>query len=108
MNTYTELRERRHALLFTIEHGCRRQGIRQWDDIRRYLLAVTNTPQGRHLLLDATEVEGYIQQRRDRIARKHQSRADRTAERLLTARDRQLADAFTRMVDSMPATGGLS
>ncbi len=108
MNAYTELHERRHALLFTIEQGCRRQGIRHWDDIRRYLLAATHTPQGRHLLIDAAEVEAYIQQRCDGVARKHQSRVDRAAERLLAARDRRLADAFTRLVESLPAMGGVS
>jgi hypothetical protein len=47
MHAYTELRERRHALLFTVEQGCRRQGIRQWETLRRYLRAVMSTPQGR-------------------------------------------------------------
>lgn len=108
MNASTELRERRHALLFTIEQGCRRQGIRHWEDIHRYLLAATHTPQGRHLLMDAADVEAYIRRRRDRIAHKHQSRASRTAEHLLTARDRRLADAFIHFVDALPSIGGVS
>ena len=107
MRAYTELRERRHALLFTVEHGCRRQGIRRWEDIRRYLLAATHTSQGCDLLLDAAEVDDYLRRRQDAIANKHQSRADRTAEHMLTMRDRRLAEAFTRMVGALPADGAV-
>ena len=108
MNAYTELRERRDALLYTVEQGCRRQGIHGWDDIRRYLMAATHTPQGRSLLLDAAEVNDYIAQRQQRISHKHQSRANHAAERLLAARDRRMADAFTHLVESMPAVGVVS
>ena len=103
MNAYTELRERRHALLFTIEQGCRRQGIRHWDDIQRYLQAAASTPQGRRLLIDATDVECYIRTRRGTIAHKQQSAASRTADRILAARDQQAADAFTRFIDNLPS-----
>ena len=44
MNTHTELRERRHALLFTVEQGCRRQGIRDWQTLRRYQLCSARRP----------------------------------------------------------------
>ena len=108
MNAHTKLHERRRSLCFTVEQGCRRQGIHRWDDIRRYLLAATHTPQGRDLLLDAAEVEDYIAHRQQQIAHKHESPANRMAGRLLAARDRRLADAFTRLVESMPAAGGVS
>lgn len=102
MHTYTELRERRHALLFTVEQGCRRQGIRHWHDIRRFLQAATYTPQGRDLLLDTAEVDEYIAYRQQGIAHKHQSPAGRTADRILDACDRGLAEAFIGMVQALP------
>lgn len=108
MNAYTELQERRQALLFTVEQGCRCQGIRQWEILRKYLQAVAYVPQGRDLLIDNSTVEEYIAHRQELIARKKQSPASRTAERLLATRDRQLAEAFTRMVESLPAEGGVS
>lgn len=102
MHAYTELRERRHALLFTVEQGCRRQGIRQWETLRRYLLAVMSTSQGRALLIDAVTVDEYITQRQERIVHKHQSSANHTAGCLLAARDHQLAESFMQMVNALP------
>jgi len=108
MNAYTELHERCHALLFTVEQGCRRQGIRQWDAIRRYLLAATCTVQGRTLLIDAITVDEYISRRQMRIAEKHHSPAGRTASRLLAARDHQQVEAFMRMVEAIPPVNDIA
>ena len=102
MNAYTELRERRHALLFSVEQGCRRHGITRWTDLRRYLLAAIHTAQGRDLLLDAADVEQYLTMRKHQCARTTRTAADRTAERILAARERRMAEAFTALVESLP------
>lgn len=103
MNASLELRERRHALLFTIEQGCRRHGITRWSDLHRYLLAAIHTPQGRDLLLDAAEVGQYLTQRQQQCARATRTPADRTAECILASRERQLADAFAHLVEALPS-----
>jgi hypothetical protein len=108
MNVHHELRERRHALLFTVEQGCRRQGIRDWQTLRRYLLAATHTTQGRDLLIDVTMVDDYIAHRQHQITHKRQTALDRTVEGMLIARDRHMAEAFTNMIDALPMLGGVA
>jgi len=103
VNASIELRERRHALLFTVEQGCRRQGITRWTDLRRYLLAAIHTPQGRDLLLDTAEVETYLTVRQQQCARTTRTAADRAAQRIVATRERQLADAFIALVEALPA-----
>ncbi|OPZ86749.1 MAG: hypothetical protein BWY76_00799 [bacterium ADurb.Bin429] len=103
MNAYAELRERRHALLFTVEQRCRRHGITRWTDLHHYLLAAIHTPQGRDLLLDTAEVEQYLTQRQQQCARATRTPADRTAARILAARERQLADAFAHLIEALPS-----